>query len=136
MAIFMLSLHVMLYFSIHFTYEIEFKIRQTIFLVYVSTVIIDVICLVVSGILMLILSRKLTSREKNKFIEEKTWFWRILILLVVMTISWTTELLIWKSKHYFLFNVSVLIDFIKVFGAINIFVLFIKKENVKNILKQ
>lgn len=101
------------------------NLKEIIFTtIIIAIIFIDIISLLASGILLLILSRKLSSQEVKKFNEEKQRFWKVLFLLIIMTITWTSEFIIWKSRFYFLFKVSILIDFLKVFGAINIFVIF------------
>lgn len=124
----MLTVILIFVLSLEFLGNFVNNLKEIIFTtIIIAIIFIDIISLLASGILLLILSRKLSSQEVKKFNEEKQRFWKVLFLLLIMTITWTSEFIIWKSRFYFLFKVSILIDFLKVFGAINIFVIFINK---------
>lgn len=125
----MLTVILIFVLSLEFLGNFVNNLKEIIFTtIIIAIIFIDIISLLASGILLLILSRKLSSQEVKKFNEEKQRFWKVLFLLLIMTITWTSEFIIWKSRFYFLFKVSILIDFLKVFGAINIFVVFINKN--------
>lgn len=111
------------------------EIDSFIFYAYLITATFDVICLMISGILLFKISRGLANLERNKFEVEKQWFWSFLNSLVIMLITWITEIVMWRRKNpYDNFNLSIISDLIKILSAFNIFAIFLARENVKIIL--
>lgn len=117
-----------------FVHQVKYKLRKNLFLIYYITVAFDALCLLISGIMLIIISRKLARLERNKFVEEKRWFWSLLSLFGIFIMQWVTELLYLSPFSFSSFSSSVILETIKLFGVINIFVMFIVREEVKNLL--
>jgi hypothetical protein len=77
-------------------------------------------------------SRALQNLDKSKFEAEKFWLWSFFALLPIMTINWFTEFALFASSSFFYYDKpSALSDVIKLLTALNIFVIFVMRENVK-----
>lgn len=113
-------------------YHVDRKeLYSFVFSVHIITAIFNVTCLLISGILIFKISRRLSNSEINKFEEEKQWYWSFLILLLIMLIIWSTEIVLWKENDI---SCSMISDLIKILSSFNIFVIFLFKESVKTIL--
>lgn len=117
--------------TLHFLQILRPVITDIIFYVYIIITIFDVVFLILAGTFILSTSRKLSNYEMNKFIVEKQWFWSFILLFIIMLLTWSIELLIANKKTY---NISIISDLMRLFGAFNILVIFILHENVKNFL--
>lgn len=102
--------------------------------IYIKTWIFEAICLMISGIMIIIKSRNLARSEQNKFNEEKRWFWSILSLFGILITTMIAEQFHGSPEMLKSLTLSIVLDLIKLFGAVNIFLIFIAREKVKNLL--
>lgn len=114
--------------------NIEMKKELQFYSLIVAGVILlsDIICLLISAFLLIKNSRKLEDSNQKKFFYELIWFLSILIAFAVTSITWFGEYLVWLKTTYYIFRISLSCDLIKLFGAINIFTIFIMRKNVKS----
>lgn len=114
--------------SLQFLIGAPRKFNHILLVIYWVILLGDAICILISAFLLLSLSKNLESSEKNKFKQEKDWFWSIIALSVILLFNWTMETIYSPSENSILFN------FANVFTAFNFFVVFILKDNVQTLI--
>lgn len=76
-------------------------------------------------------SKTLQSSDKRRFKNEKYWFWSFLALFPIMAFAWWSEFLVVVNFSGDPNSPTILVDFIKTYTAINIFVIFLNREDIK-----
>lgn len=92
------------------------------------------LCLLISGIMLINKSKKLTAKEHNKFKEEVDWFWSLLCLIAISIMSWVTYHVFSSPDVFPSLTLRVLFKLLHHSDAIIIFVMFILRKNVKKLL--
>jgi hypothetical protein len=97
---------------------------------------IDLGCILASGFFLLQFSQScLESSERNKFKKEKDWFWSIVALATIFMFYWFFEIIaVLNNKMNLIFEISIILDLANLFSALNLFVVFVLKDDVKTLL--
>ena len=92
----------------------------------------DVVVLIITGIMILIISRSMTLSDQSRFKEEKKWFWIIVKLSLIMLITWPFQILDWLVEfhlHGFIVQDSILL-----FTAITATIILLGRKKVRNVM--
>lgn len=72
---------------------------------------------------------------QNKLDNEKRWFLTNLMMFLIFIMTWVAELFYWSSHDVSKTLISsLMLDLVKLFGAINIFIIIVVRDDVKNLL--
>lgn len=96
-------------------------------------IFIDFLMIISACFLLLKRSRSLASEEEEeKFRTEKKWFWMHAANLALMIITIPFEVISWQEKIYLSKNISIVVDLIKMFTAINLSIIFVLRASVRS----
>jgi hypothetical protein len=112
------------------TYELQVMLP----LFYIAIIVVDIFWLVSSCYYAVVHAKSLKNSDRNKFESEKFWFLSFLALLPILMINWVMEFLLLSGGSLNKNIPSVLADLVKLLTAVNIFVIFIDRKNVKMII--
>lgn len=111
------------------------KLAGLLVFFYFLTVIVDIILLITSGIKLLKISKTMARSAQNKLDNEKRWFLTNLMMFLIFIMTWVAELFYWSSHDVSKTLISsLMLDLVKLFGAINIFIIIVVRDDVKNLL--
>lgn len=95
-----------------------------------------IICIGCSYYFIVKHSKTLKNSDKSKFEMENFWFWAFLLMIPIMAGTWFVEFCVLISYIRNNDYPWLLADFIRLFTAISIFLIFVKRENAKNLVFQ
>lgn len=125
------SLNIGIFVSSVFLHLISLKFLDSIFDMFAGIFICFIICVLGSSFYLIKISKKLQPTDKFKFESEKEKFWSLLALFPIMMITWLVEFFM-RDDHLTLYDrPSMISDLIYLFTALNIFVFFVLRKNVK-----
>ncbi|XP_070491495.1 G-protein coupled receptor Mth-like [Chironomus tepperi] len=101
-------------------------------LLFVFIWITDFIILIITGIQIFIISRRLSHSEQSRFDEHLKWYWICVKLYFIMLVTIPYEIYIFTSDFNFYF--LILASFINVFTAFVITITLLGRKNVKILL--
>ncbi|CAG9805357.1 unnamed protein product [Chironomus riparius] len=92
----------------------------------------DLIVLIITGIMILIISRSMTLSDQSRFKNEKKWFWITVKLSLIMLITWPFQTLDWLIEfhlHGFMIQDSILL-----LTAITATIILLSRKKVRNLM--
>lgn len=120
---------------LQFLYDIPKEGFQILLTVYWIIILCDIVFVLSSAFLLLKDSKNLEGSEENKFKQERYWFFSIFWLIVILFFNWLIEFISFtKDKMHLLLEISILLDFTKLFTAFNLLIVFILKDDVKTLI--
>lgn len=97
-------------------------------------IVFDIYFLIASSCYLWRIGKSHDLSERNRFQYEKNWFWMAVGVLGIMIITWPIEILSWNKEYYSSLHLSLISDGTKLFSAVNLFVIFIMRKNVKQLI--
>lgn len=105
---------------------------QYLIFIYVIIILVDIILLIITGVMIIMISRHLQHSEQAKFDIERKWFWIVLELLLIIFVTWPFEIYLWS--HRFDLFADTIGDFINLFTAITISIILVGREKARILL--
>lgn len=106
----------------------------SLLMMYVYMIIFDIYFMIASGYYLVNIAKNIEPSIQNRFNHEKKWYYMYMSLLGIMIFTWIMELLCWEEEVASNLSLSVIADLTKLFTSINIFIIFVLRKSVQELL--
>lgn len=111
-------------------------LEKALFFMYSAIILLSFIWFFGSIYFLIKNLRNLGSSERSKLDYDKEWFWSFFSLLEIMAITWFVEIAEENSRSRYIEEYIIPIDLVKLHTSVNIFVIFVMKENVQLLISK
>jgi hypothetical protein len=101
-------------------------------LIYLFIAVLDVILLIITAIKLFTKSFTSDSSQNSQFANETKWFWIIIKLSVIMSISWQFESSLWREDFDII--TETIVDFVNLFTAATLSFMLLGRRKTKILL--
>lgn len=105
-----------------------------LFIAYAFMMIADIYFMIASAYHLFQLAKTLEISQQNRFNYEKKWYWMYMAFLTSMIFTWMIEILCWNDQISSSLPLSIIVDVTKLFTAVNIFIIFVMRKSVQEML--
>ena len=118
--------------NIHFVCYVGSDAVEYFFMAFFYIGAFDLIVLVITGVMILLLSRHMTHSDQARFSNEAKWYLINLELSLIMLITWPFQVLSWPVEFSLLGFMTA--DIILLFTAITTTIILLGRKKAKNLL--
>lgn len=106
----------------------------SLLVLYFFLIVFNLYFMIISAYRLLQLAKNVETSQLRQFNHEKKWFWMYAAFLATMIFTWIIEIYCWREEISSSLSLSLIADLIKLFSAGNIFIIFVIRKSIQELL--